>query len=158
MTLYLESTEVAADRTIAEIQRVLSLHGATHILLEYRDGVIEAVSFTLFVHGKSIPFRLPCRWRKVYEILEGRRNRVQNVGKLEARARNIAWRIILRWIQAQIAFVETGMTKFDEIMMPFAKVLGTNKTFFELLDEAKWDSRRMLTAGDPESSPEEDKK
>lgn len=35
------------------------------------------------------------------------------------RARRIAWRQTLRWIQAQLAMVSVGMVKTEQVFMPY---------------------------------------
>lgn len=52
---------------------------------------------------------------------------------LEAQAKRIAWRQILRWVEAQMAFVETGMVKMEEVFMPYIQV-GIDETLFDRLE------------------------
>lgn len=69
-TLFMESTEISPDRTIAEIESVLISHGANAVLKEYADGAIDAVSFRVNVSGADIPFRLPCRWKAIAGVFK----------------------------------------------------------------------------------------
>jgi hypothetical protein len=43
---------------------------AHHILTEFENGQIIALSFTINVKGKELPFRLPIRWQNYYEVLK----------------------------------------------------------------------------------------
>ena len=37
-------------------------------------------------------------------------------------ARRVAWRQILRWVQAQMALIEVGMVDIKEVFMPYIMV------------------------------------
>ncbi|MDR3599509.1 MAG: hypothetical protein P4L49_03355 [Desulfosporosinus sp.] len=42
-----------------------------------------------------------------------------NIAITHAQAKRVAWRIVKRWIDAQVAFVESGMLKFDEVFLSY---------------------------------------
>jgi len=135
--LYMETTTIDPNRTVGEIQNVLRKHGAQGVLTEYEGGEVSAVSFTIKVNegdDQKVPFRLPCRWKEVYRLRQSRRRRgVRKYSVLEAQAKRIAWRQILRWVEAQMAFVETGMVKMEEVFMPYIQV-GIDETLFDRLE------------------------
>ncbi|MDD4980681.1 MAG: hypothetical protein PHC54_05385 [Candidatus Omnitrophica bacterium] len=60
-TLFMETTKIEPEQTVAEIQRILGKYGAGGILTEYAKGEVIGVAFKIDVNGKDIPFRLPCR-------------------------------------------------------------------------------------------------
>lgn len=135
MTLYMETTQIAAESTVGEIQGVLSRYGATAILIENdpQTREVKAVSFKVPVNGQEVPFRLPCRWEAIEKMML-RRIRIRRNGKdYAAQAKRVAWRQILRWIQAQMALVETSMVTMEEVFLPYAQ-LGS-KTLFETIKE-----------------------
>jgi hypothetical protein len=43
----------------------------------------------------------------------------------------VAWRQILRWVQAQMALVETKMVKVEEVFLPYIQGPG-GQTVYEL--------------------------
>ena len=137
-TLFMETTEIPPEKTIAEIEAVLIQYGANAVLKEYAAGAIEAVSFRIKVGPSDIPFRLPCRWQAIQEIFVKRKAGKWNyiVSKatrdgLADKARRVAWRQILRWVQAQLALVETEMVTVQEVFFPYIQTKG-GKTLYEL--------------------------
>jgi len=60
MPLLNYTTEIDAEKTIAEISKMLALRRASAILSEYdADGEIFALSFKIDLGGNQISFRLP---------------------------------------------------------------------------------------------------
>jgi len=51
----------------------------------------------------------------------------------EDQARRIAWRQILRWVQAQMALVQTGMVTADQVFMPYIMVDKEGTTLYQQL-------------------------
>lgn len=137
LSLFMETTNIEASQTVGEIQRLLGSYGASAILTEYDQGDVTAVSFMIKFNGQEIPFRLPCRWEAILKILQSRRKRRPYKRSIEAQARRVAWRQILRWIQAQLALVDTEMVQIQEIFMPYLR-MDTGETLYEKLEETKF--------------------
>lgn len=155
-TLFMETTEISPQRTIAEIQELLVSAGAKQILMEYApDREVASVCFIFPYKGTDIPFRLPCRWQAIQEIL-AERNRdyrywveqekkghhdqyVKNIAILakryEAQARRVAWRTVLRWIEAQLAFSNSRMVTVAEAFFSYAQT-PNGDTVFERMDRS----------------------
>ena len=64
------TTQVAVERTVQQIQKILVKAGAESITVNY-DEKQEAVSlfFTVTVYGRSVPFRLPTNWQGVLVVM-----------------------------------------------------------------------------------------
>lgn len=134
MTIYMGTTKISPERTAAEIQHLLGSKGARHILTEYENGEVSALSFTIPVRGKEVAFRLPVRWRNYYELLkQDYRSRPRAKLPPTDQAKRTAWRVVLRWIQAQFALIETEMASLDEVMLPYA--IWGEQTLYERLAE-----------------------
>ena len=146
MNLYMETTQANVGKTVSDIQRVLSLYGATAVLVDYVEKEPDGISFKIPVGSTEVPFRLPCRWTEVFKILSRRRIRVRDAEKLKDQARRVAWRQILRWVEAQLALVSTGMVKTEEVFMPYIQ-LSPRQTFFEHLQSQGW-KFKQLTQGE----------
>ncbi len=129
--LFMETTRIAPERTVSEIQRILAKYGASAILVEFEGTQINAVSFQYNADGQRIPFRLPCRWRAVESALRKSGRRPRSDDSYEGWARRVAWRQILRWVEAQMALVETSMVKVQEVFFPYIQTRG-GKTIYEL--------------------------
>lgn len=136
MSLYMETTKIAATRTAQEIGSLLALGGATAVLTEFGpDRKISGLSFKLMVGSQIIPFSLPARIEPVFRYLQSKRS-VKTRSKKEKedreQAERVAWRQLLRWIQAQLAMIDTGMVQAAEVFMPYVQV-APNQTLFERL-------------------------
>lgn len=138
MTLYMETTKISPGQTVGEIMKILGVYGAVLILTEYDNKEVSAVSFELQVGPHQIvPFRLPCRWKAIYEMLLRRRKRDRyrqgTEELLMAQSKRVAWRQILRWVEAQLALVDTKMVDIGEVFMPYISM--GNQTFYEKISE-----------------------
>jgi hypothetical protein len=136
-TLFMETTQIEASQTVGEIQCILGKYGASAILTEYDNREVIAVSFRVRLNTQDIPFRLPCRWEAILKILKSRRKRRPYKRSIESQARRIAWRQILRWIEAQLALVDTEMVQIQEVFMPYLQI-NTGQTLYEKLEETKF--------------------
>lgn len=134
----METTKIDPARTIAEIEGILIAHGATAVLKECSGGTIDAVSFKIKTDGGDIPFRLPCRWHAIETLLakRSRNTPVRESVKFERRekARRVAWRQILRWVDAQMALVETSMVRVEEVFFPYIQA-PSGQTLYEIQSE-----------------------
>ncbi len=121
MPLLNYTTSVAAEKSIAEIQKQLASHGATHIGLSYSDGEAEAITFTIPTRFGDRQFRLPARAQSVLDALiaQHRRRKVARRFANPDQARRVAWRILKDWVEAQMAILESGMVAVDEVFLPY---------------------------------------
>lgn len=143
------STDIPVFRTIAEIQRVLVRSGATQISQEYAtsasgdsSGRVIGMVFILPVDDNVLHFKLPVRTENVYNIIHSARIRQATKYEKQDRedAERIAWRQLLRWVEAQMAMVETGLAQVHEVFMPYG-IDRSGKTMFEI-----WSQRLALPA------------
>lgn len=118
MPLLNYTTEVSADKTISEIQKILAVHGAKTILTEFDDnGYIVALSFNILVGNQEVSFRLPSDWRPVQQVLE--KQKVSPKFRTQEQALRVSWRVIKDWVAAQMAIVETRMVTLDQVFLPY---------------------------------------
>lgn len=137
MALFMESTEVPDTKTVAEIQDLLARRGASSVMVEYENGQVESLMFQFTVNEQSIPFRLPCRHESVTNILTRHGKKVRKNDTMDRMSRRIAWRQILRWVQAQLALIETGMVNAQEVFLPYAIVRtdGVECSMHEMIEK-----------------------
>lgn len=134
----MEKSRKSAEQTVGDIQKVLGKYGAKSIHLEYENGEIEQVFFELELPATKLrlPFRVPCKWKAVLDRLRERRVRERGPSEDDIRkAKKIAWRQTYRWIEAQLAYVRTGMVKAEEVFLPYF-VGADDKTLFEAIEES----------------------
>jgi hypothetical protein len=132
----METTKISAERTAQEIGALLAEAGATAVLTEYgKDRKISGLAFKLQVGDREVPFSLPARIEPVFKYLQRQRS-PRNRGKMEdqdkAQAERVAWRQLLRWIQAQLAMIDTGMVQPAEVFLPYVQVAPA-QTLYERL-------------------------
>ncbi len=134
MSLYMETTKISAERTAQEIGTLLAQAGATAVLTEYgKDRKICGLAFKLQIGGGEVPFSLPARIEPVFKYLQKQRTpmwRSKKEQEDKIQAERVAWRQLLKWIQAQLAMIDTGMVQAGEVFMPYIQI-APNKTLWE---------------------------
>jgi hypothetical protein len=134
------TSEIAPEKTIAEITKCLVRHGASAIVTDYdkATGKATGLTFKMPLGDKSLTFRLPWDWQPVYVILtsglkfnsrDEQRN-VERKNRYREQAERTAWRIVKDWIDAQMALVETKMITAPQVFLPYA-IIRDGKTLSE---------------------------
>jgi hypothetical protein len=143
-SIFMGTTEVPVHRTIGEVQSALVRAGAKRISQNYNQtGDITGMVFSLELPGpKLVHFDLPVRTERIFQKLQSTRKKVNASAKTvdNETAHRVAWRQLLRWVEAQLAMVDTGMCQAHEVFMPYA-IDGQGRTMFHL-----WSSQLSLPA------------
>jgi hypothetical protein len=135
-TIYMGTTKIPVFKTASEVQDILRRSGAQHIAMEYgADQSIRAMRFTFPIDGQVVSFELPVR---VAALMPKLRND-------KAQAERVAWRQLLRWVEAQLAMIEVGMVKPAEVYTPY-RVMPDGRLLGEAL-LAQGGNRLLLEAG-----------
>lgn len=149
--MLLEHTEIPADRSIAELQRLLTAAGAAAILIENdpESRRPRALKFQIEVAGRLVGYELPARMEAVTKALQQKRSwqtrgEEKGVALDRQRAERIAWRQVHRWVEAQLALVQLQMVELGEVFLPYA-LTGNGRTLFAELKEHGLGG--LLTAG-----------
>ncbi len=96
------------------------------------------------VNGIDALFEMPARVEPVYVLLCKRKGsstgRYSSNGQiiypdLFAKAERVAWRQLLRWVQAQNAMIDTGMVQPMEIFTAYWIPPGTEHTLFQQISQ-----------------------
>lgn len=118
----------AGRNTFEKIQEILSSNGAQKIMFDYKNGKVEAITFSLEIDGKPMGFRLPALVENVTEILYGGEDRWGRPKEITAlqreQAYKTAWANIRDWIDAQLALVATKQAKINHIFLPYLIMKG----------------------------------
>lgn len=134
MALLNYTTSIDAEKTVAEIQKLLAKKGAKAILTEYDDdGNLSAVSFRFDYNGNLLSFLLPARVDNIYKILCKTSPKAKY--KTMDQAHRVAWRIIKDWIEAQIALIEAEQADLAQVFLPYVQNPTTGKTLYESLND-----------------------
>lgn len=139
MKLYMATTHIEAEQTIGEIQKMLSNHGVKAMMTEYDGPHVESVSFKMEIDGHMMGFKMPCNWRSVHQIMktdsQARASvRLKKGETLEHQSIRTAWRIIHRWIEAQLALVQVNMVTIPQVFLPYS-IMRDGRTLAETVTD-----------------------
>ena len=139
------TSKIPAEKTAAEIQQRLVAFGATSIQVDYDNRVPVALSFTLDGLTKGgrafhAPFRLPTNAQGVGEAMK--RAKLTPSYLRPEHVQGVAWRILKDWVEAQLAVMEAGLARPEQILLPFA-VAPDGLTVYDHFDA---DPSRLLSA------------
>ena len=132
------TTEIAAEKTIIQIQDLLREHGATQILLDVKGAETTGVSFIIATAKGNLPFRLPAEIEKVTQIMIGmRKNKPQTwqydykavMQRISEQARRTAWRTIYNWLVQQLAMIEIDQVTLQQVFLPYLMVNSKNSLY-----------------------------
>lgn len=132
-TLFMETTDVPAERTASEISALLIQAGARQIATDYDAGKIRGLRWTMRVPaGGDLLFAMPVRVEPIFKLLYQRASSFvdhEREARLRAQAERVAWRQLFRWTQAQIAMVQAGMAEASEVFLPYWLPTGGDSLF-----------------------------
>jgi len=127
------TTQIPAEKTIMEIEKLLSMFGATHIMKEYySDGRVKA----LFFRYNNRAFRIPANIEGVKKVLfEGKkmRYRVNEARNRDERAYRVCWRIIKDWLYSQLSLIYSKQAEPEEVLLPY--MYDGKRTLYEAYKE-----------------------
>lgn len=133
MAILKYTTEVSAEKTCMEIQSMLAKAGADAIMLEYDSGIVSGITFRIATIGGPVSFTLPCENGRILGLLC--KQRVAPKYRTKEQAARVGWRIIKHWIEAQLAFIETGQVTLDQAFLAYART-SNGQTVYERYVEA----------------------
>ena len=135
MALLDYSTKVPAEKTASQIVSLLRQKRAIAIMMEYdASGTGEIVGLKWKVrtpHG-DLPFSLPVNAEAVEKVLtkQYHARQVPFSATGPDQARRVAWRILLEWVRAQMALLDTEMVSLDQLFLPYL-VTGHGETLYD---------------------------
>lgn len=134
MPLLNYTTTVSADKTAADIIRILAAAGARQILTDYHDGRPTGIAFALDTPAGLRQYRLPVDPGPVEQVLRKQRVAPRYLGREQAE--RVAWRITKDWVEAQLAIIATQMVAVDQVFLPYMLMGtdhdGTPRTVYDL--------------------------
>ena len=123
------TTKIDYFKTIGEIQQVLTKSGCKKIVVDFQDSKPIGMTFTLQYQEREIAFAMPCRFDGVLRTLK-KNKKVPKSLCTEEQAIRVGWRIILNWIESQMAMVEAETASMAEIFPTWA-VTSNGETISE---------------------------
>jgi hypothetical protein len=123
------TTTIKAERTLVEIQSILTKRGASKISIDYASGLPVNLTFVCQFNNEQAFFSLPCRFSGIRKRL----NKQSRIKKNDEQAINVGWRTLKTWIEVQFEMVESEMAELPEIFLPY----GVTKDGTRLYDYIK---------------------
>lgn len=137
--IYMGTTTIDPAKTAGEIVSLLIRHGATSINQEYESGRLVGLRWLMARKGgQPALYSMPARVEPVYLLM---RRKQRNATREQAE--RTAWRLVLRWVQAQFALVETGMVESAEVFSPYREV-APGQTVWKALLEAEAKNQPLM--------------
>lgn len=136
------TTEVAAEKSIDEIVKMLREHGATQILLDVNGSETTGVSFIIATEKGNLPFKLPAKVDKVRQILiNARATKPETwqreykpfMEKMQDKARRVAWRNIYYWLRQQLAMIEIEQVTIQQVFLPYL-MLNSKENLYQIME------------------------
>jgi hypothetical protein len=131
------TTSIAAGKTIGQITFLLVAKRASAINIDYVGGKATALTFVIRVGDNMISFRMQPN-------VEGVRMKLRN--RDVAQAERVAWRILLRWVEAQMAMVESTQAELGQVFLPYA-VSANGSTMWQVFQVS---NNKQLGSGSSE--------
>ena len=109
------TTIIDVYKSLGEIQGALASHGARKIIVDY-DGAGQPTGVMFGIETPAGPrsFWLPANVDGVRAVFERQKVKAQ-----PGQAERMAWRNVRDWIMAQMAIIEAGQVKIDEVFLPY---------------------------------------
>lgn len=145
MALKNYTTDIPAEKSIAEIEKNLAANGVNRVMKEYGPtGKVERLTFSIKIVDRDLPFQLPAKVSRVLEMLhvqraEAQRKRQRHLPQAnESQAERTAWRILRDWVDAQMALVQIGQATLPEVFLPYLYDMEKAETLYERLQRTKF--------------------
>jgi len=154
------STEIAADKTVMEIERMLTKFGARRTLKEYDpNGNLTGLAFTVNTMNGEMPIKLPAKIDKIEQVFKVQASKKLLPSKYfggewaRQQATRTAWRTLKDWVDAQFALISIEMVKVEEVFLPYAYSSKMGMTLYEAIENKKVDLSKMLGTGNEPDRP-----
>lgn len=130
------TTTVDAEKSVAEILRMLAKGGAKSVMSRYGPGgKPEAIIFATDTPMGIQTFTLPIDPARVLTVM--RRERLAPRFLNPQHAENVAWRIMKDWLEAQLAIIATEMVTLDQVMLPYMQTDAGTTMYEAIVDSQK---------------------
>lgn len=124
------TTTISVEKSARDVQMLLLKHHALRISQDYDKERVIGITFDVKTEFGLRSFALPVRTDGVLAALKADRS-LKPSQRTREQAERVAWRIAKDWLEVQFAFVDSGVAKFDEVMMPYM-LDGNSNTMFDL--------------------------
>ncbi len=121
------TTKIEAGVSLGEIQSALAKAGATKIMIDYKGGEPDSITFGIVIGDTLCAYNLPVNADGVAAVLKR-----QNIKADKNQVMRIAWRNVRDWVIAQIALIEAGNAEIGQVFLPYMTDSSGN-TIYQLV-------------------------
>ena len=137
------TTKIDYYKTISTIQEILARNGCKKVAIDNNDNRIPvALTFVISWNNQDVAFFLPCKFDGVLKAMK-KNKKIPKSFLTEEQAVRVGWRIILNWVEAQMAIVEAEAATLPEVFLPYA-VTKDGGTMYQLLSKESGKSLLLL--------------
>jgi hypothetical protein len=121
------STTIDPVKSAAECTSILAMHGAKAISSTWHDGEPIGLRFVITTSFGDMAYTLPINTVATHKVLLAavRKGKIQPRFATEEQAKRVAWRVLKDWIEIQLSLVEAGLAEFEQTMLAYMHVDGT---------------------------------
>jgi len=136
MSISFYTTDVDAEKTAREIQKILAQSDARRVMMDYdSDGRPTAVQFVLQLNNQPLPFRIEPDVEGMEKALN---DDSDTPGSFDTeQARRVAWRLWKEWLNAVLAFRDTRQAELDQLLLGFGVTADGRTVHKRLVDDRK---------------------
>lgn len=124
---------VKSSKSMGDIQALLAEHGASRIMMEYENREPVSLSFVMDINKEPVQFRLTVDPDALLAAMKADR-KVPNSSCIIDQAKKTAWKNKYEWLHIQMAEIETGQARVEQLLLGYA-VDVSGKTIFERVEE-----------------------
>jgi hypothetical protein len=118
------------DKIFSDLQQNLVKHGARQIVYEYGDdGRVFGLTLIIPYNNRQLPIKLPAQIEKAGKLLKEQGFRFD-----DEQVYRVAWRNIEDWVAGQLAFIDIGQVKLEQVFLPYMTD-QSGETYFERLEK-----------------------
>lgn len=129
------STTVEAEKSIMEIEQLLTMFGSDAIMKEFTgDGKVRSLSFKF----QNKPYKLPANVEGVAKVLYSNKKisyRRDGMANRDKNAYNVAWRILKDWLHSQLSIIASGQAVPEEVLLPY--LFDGSRTLYQAYKEGR---------------------
>jgi len=122
------TTGISVEKTVSEIQQLLHQLKVTGVFSEYKDGILESLSFRLNTEQGELDYKLAANVFGIHKTLVNAK--VKKTLKTKEQAARVGWRILKDWLKAQLAIIEAQMMTTSQVFLPYA-ITASGKTIYD---------------------------
>lgn len=148
MGLLKYTTTIPVPKTTSAIFELLRAQDADAIMLTYNEHrEPNGISFTLRTAQGGLSFKMSVDTDRVKQLLiaQYRQRKVPVAAVREGQPQRVAWRIVLDWLEVQVALIQIGLVTLEQVMLPYA-VAQDGRTVFDVVQD-RGGVQKMLGGG-----------